>query len=322
MMNDRPRPACPRRPLVVFNPSKAVDPTERKREVLAAMDRAGIPEPRWLETTPEDPGAAMTAAAVADGGDGVFACGGDGTVRACITALAGTGVPLIILAAGTGNLLAGNLDIPEDLDDALALVRDGAIRCIDVGVCGDERFAVMGGLGFDAAMIEGANEHLKSRIGWAAYILSGFRNLRRPAARYRLTFDDGNVVERRAQGVLVGNVGRLEAGLPVLPDARPDDGLIDVAVLAPASLREWAALAARIVARRRPQRRVLETFRTSQVRVEASPAQPIEFDGDACGTKQDVTIRVDPGALRVYAPAVTGDTSPRHPSSPAVGAFR
>jgi len=307
---------------VVFNPSKAADPASRKREILAAIERAGLPEPRWLETTTEDPGTTMTAAGVADGADAVLACGGDGTVRACLSALAGTGVPLAILAAGTGNLLAGNLDIPDDLDQALSLVRDGALRCIDTGSCGDERFAVMGGLGFDAAMIEGADEGLKTRIGWAAYILSGFRNLRRPPALYRLTFDDGTVVERRAQGVLIGNVGRLEAGLPVLPDARPDDGLIDVAVLAPTSLRDWAALGARIVARRRPQRRVLETFRTSRLRIEATPAQPIEFDGDVCGTEHDVTVRVDPGALHVYAPPVKDGAPATLASTPAAEAVR
>lgn len=295
----------PQHPVVIFNPSKADDPARRKDEILAAFQRAGLPVPEWRETTVEDPGADMSASALASGADAVFACGGDGTVRACVTSVAGTGVPLAILAAGTGNLLAGNLDIPDDLDEALALVRAGSVRRIDVGVAGSERFAVMGGLGFDAAMIADADETLKAKIGWAAYILSGVRNLRRPPARYRLTLADGATHERVARGVLVGNVGRLEAGLPVLPDARPDDGLFDVAVLAPVTLRDWAALAIRIVARSRPRRQTFETMRTASLRVQVDPAQPVEFDGDSCATSSDVSIEMLSGALHIFAPVVS-----------------
>ena len=301
-------------PVVIFNPSKTDDPPQRKEDVLAAFRRAGLPVPEWRETTVDDPGADMTAAAVGAGADVVFACGGDGTVRACITALAGTGVPLAILAAGTGNLLAGNLDIPDDLDEAIALVMTGSIRHIDVGVAGPERFAVMGGLGFDAAMIADADETLKAKIGWAAYILSGVRNLRRPPARYRLTLDDGTTRERVARGVLVGNVGRLEAGLPVLPDARPDDGLFDIAVLAPVTLRDWAGLAIRIVARSRPRRQTFETMRSATVRIHVDPAQPVEFDGDSCSTSTDISVELLAGALTVFAPAAApgGSEAPRH----------
>ncbi|GAC1380695.1 MAG: diacylglycerol kinase family protein [Acidimicrobiales bacterium] len=295
----------PQHPVVIFNPSKATDPAARKAEILAAVTVAGLPEPRWLETTVDDPGREMLGAALADGADLVLACGGDGTVRACIAALDGTDVPLAILAAGTGNLLAGNLDIPDDLAAALALVSDATLRRIDVGAAGDERFAVMGGLGFDAAMIADADEDLKARIGWAAYILSGARNLRRPPARYTLTLADGRRVQRTGRGILVGNVGKLEAGIPVLPDARPDDGLLDVAVLAPTTLRDWAALALRVVRHRRPERRMFETFRTASVRVEVDPPQPFELDGDSCGTIGDVTVTLLPGHLRIYAPIDT-----------------
>ncbi|GAC1317625.1 MAG: diacylglycerol kinase family protein [Acidimicrobiales bacterium] len=296
---------APQHPVVIFNPSKATDPAARKAEILAAVAAAGLPEPRWLETTVDDPGREMLGAALAQGADLVLACGGDGTVRACVAALDGSDVPLAILAAGTGNLLAGNLEIPDDLGAALALVSDASLRRIDVGAAGDERFAVMGGLGFDAAMIADADEDLKARIGWAAYILSGARNLRRAPARYTLTLADGRRVERTARGVLIGNVGKLEAGIPVLPDARPDDGLLDIAVLAPATLRDWASLAQRVVRRRRPERRIFETFRTASVRVEVHPPQPFELDGDSCGTTGDVAITLLTHQLRIYAPVDT-----------------
>ncbi|GAC1322111.1 MAG: hypothetical protein NVSMB12_22580 [Acidimicrobiales bacterium] len=109
-------------------------------------------------------------------------------------------------------------------------------------------------------------------------------------------------MQRRARGVLVGNVGKLEAGIPVLPDARPDAGLLDVAGLAPTTMRDWAALALRVVRHRRPEWRMFETFRTASVRVEVDPAQPFELDGDSCGTTADVTVTLLPGHLLIYAP--------------------
>ena len=294
------------RPVVVFNPSKCDDPPSRRAEILEAMGRAGMAEPQWAETTPEDPGRIVTEAALAEGCDLVIACGGDGTVMACVSAVAGSNVPLAILAAGTGNLLASNLDVPADLDEALAVITAGTVRMIDVGASGDVRFAVMGGIGFDAAMLADADETLKAKIGWAAYILSGLRNLRRAPATYRITIDGGTPLTRRAQGVLIGNVGRLEAGLPVLPDAVPDDGVLDVAVLKPRSLWSWTKLAAGVIARRRPDRATLETFTGRRIEITVDRPQPVEYDGDARPPTRDLTIEVLPRGLAVCVP-VRGD---------------
>jgi diacylglycerol kinase family enzyme len=293
----------PSRPVVVFNPSKCDDPDARRAEIVAAMGRAELPVARWADTTPEDSGRQVTEMAVADGCDLVIACGGDGTVMACVSALAGTGIPLAVLAAGTGNLLASNLGIPTDLDEALSVISQGTVRRIDVGASGDIRFAVMAGMGFDAALLADADERLKAKIGWTAYIVSGLRNLRRPPAQYRISLDGGPPLVRRAQGVLIGNVGRLEAGLPVLPDAEPDDGVLDIAILAPRSLWAWAALAARILAHRRPDRSSLETYVARRIEVVADRPQPVEFDGDTQAPSDRLTATVVPQQLQVYVPA-------------------
>ena len=97
------------------------------------MARNGWEPPLWLETTQDDPGVGMCEKAVADGCDVVFVCGGDGTVMAAVTAMAGGDVPLAILPAGTGNLLARNLDLP--INDEAACLRIGIgdrTRAIDV----------------------------------------------------------------------------------------------------------------------------------------------------------------------------------------------
>lgn len=179
-----PRPAV-RRVAVVFNPATSPDDApERKRDLQAALNAAGVEVVVWLETTKQEAGQGLTRQAVEQGVDLVLAAGGDGTVMACVTGLAASDVPLAVLPAGTGNLLALNLDLPSDLDDAVDVALHGDRRQLDVGALdgGADRFVIMSGLGFDAAMLRDANPTLKTRIGALAYVLSGLRQLRRRPA--------------------------------------------------------------------------------------------------------------------------------------------
>ena len=186
-----PQPAV-RRVAVVFNPATSPDGApERKRDLQAALDAAGV-EVVWLETTEQEAGQGLTRQAVEQGVDLVLAAGGDGTVMACVTGLAASDVPLAVLPGGTGNLLGLNLDLPSDLDDAVDVALHGDRRQLDVGALdgGADRFVIMSGLGFDAAMLRDANPTLKTRIGPLAYVLSGLRQLRRRPARFRIRLDD------------------------------------------------------------------------------------------------------------------------------------
>ena len=289
---------------VVFNPATGGGETAgRRRDTRAALERAGL-EVLWLETTREDPGQGLTAKAVAEGVDLVMCQGGDGTVMACVTGLAGTDVPLAVLPGGTGNLLATNFDIPSDLDGAVEVALDGDRARLDVAAMGDDRFVVMGGIGFDAAMLRDADPTLKERVGAVAYVLSGLRHLRRRATRFRLRLDDRGI-ERTGQGVLVGNLGRLQGGLPVMPDARPDDGLLDVAVLQTRTVLDWLALAVRVVLRRPDKDPQLESFQARRIEVDCDRPQPVERDGDPAGTTDHLVIEVVPAALNLCVPRST-----------------
>jgi YegS/Rv2252/BmrU family lipid kinase len=284
---------------VVFNPATGGgDTSGRKRDTQQALEAAG-PDVLWLETTPEDPGQGLTAKAVAEGVDLVMAQGGDGTVMACVTGLAGTDVPLAVLPGGTGNLLATNFDIPADLEGAVDVALHGDRVRLDVAAMDDDRFVVMGGIGFDAAMLRDADPKLKERVGAVAYGVSGFR----------LRLDDRPPLERTGQGVLVGNLGRLQGGLPVMPDARPDDGQLDVAVLQTRTVADWLALAARVLLRRRRKDPQLETFQARRVEVHCDRRQPVERDGDPLDTPRDhLVIEVVPAALTLCVPRSKGHT--------------
>src|SRR4051812_46587740 len=225
-------------------------PKALRERVESFMSHAGWEAPFWLETTADDPGVGMCKQAQEQGCTVVFACGGDGTVMAAATALAGTGVALAILPLGTGNLLARNLDLP--LDDESAALRigvSGATRYIDVGAIENKKFVVMAGLGFDAAIMRDAPERLKKTVGWPAYIVSGAKHLRGRRISVRIIIDSEEPIERRVRTVLVGNVGRLRGGLVLMPNARPDDGVLDVAVLAPRNALDWLRLSGRVLRR-------------------------------------------------------------------------
>ena len=290
---------------VVFNPATGGGGTAgRRRDTQEALEGAGL-EVLWLETTPEEPGQGQTAKAVAEGVDLVMAQGGDGTVMACVTGLAGTDVPLAVLPGGTGNLLATNFDIPSDLDEAVEIALEGDRVRLDVAAMGDDRFVVMGGIGFDAAMLRDADPRLKEHLGAVAYVLSAFKHLRRRAARFRLRLDDRPPIARTGQGVLIGNLGRLQGGLPVMPDARPDDGLLDVAVLQTRTVLDWLALAVRVLLRRRkdPQ---LELFQARRVEIDCDEPQPVERDGDPADPRDHLVVEVVPAALTLCVPRSKG----------------
>lgn len=290
------------RAAMISNPTKHDDAGQLRSVVGAAMSGHGWSEPLWLETTIRDPGEGQAREAVQAGVDLVLACGGDGTVTACAAGVAASGIPLGILPAGTGNLLARNLGLPLDLGDALAVALTGSDRKLDMGVANGRPFVVMAGIGFDAKMLGGASEPLKKRLGWPAYIVSAFRHLRDRPMRVRLRADHAAPLRRRASAVVIGNVGSLQGGLPLLPDAEPDDGSLDLVLLSAHSWGSWLTVAAEVVLRRPASSRVTRTvFR--ELRIELDREQPWQLDGEVMGRTSHLAATVRPGALLLRVPA-------------------
>jgi YegS/Rv2252/BmrU family lipid kinase len=297
----------PPRAAVIVNPIKVGDGVAFRRKVTRALALRGFDEPLWLETREDDAGNAMAKRAIENESDLVLVAGGDGTVRVVCAALAYTGIPVGVIPAGTGNLLARNLHIPLDLDDALERVLEGRDRRIDlVKVHGDEldtdRFAVMAGLGLDAAIISDAPPHLKRQIGWTAYLVSAAKNINHPSVRVRLTLDDDLTIERRVRTVVVGNVGMLQANIPLLPDARPDDGLLDVVVIAPRRVTQWPIVVWRLLTRTNRHDMYLERFTGRKVEITAAVDVQRQLDGDPIGPGRSMTAEIEAGALVARVP--------------------
>ncbi len=292
---------------VVLNPSKVEDPGQFRSIVTGMAADAGWTAPTWHYTTVEDSGTGMAHDAAVDGADLVLVCGGDGTVREVCAELAGTGIPVGIIPAGTGNLLARNLEIPLYLRAAVDVALTGQDRAIDlVEVSGDHledtHFMVMAGMGLDAAMMEGVNEDIKKKVGWPAYVLSGAKALMFPPERIDISVDDGEFTRHRARTVVVGNVGFLQAGMPLLPDAAIDDGLLDVVVLHPRRFLSWIPLALRVLTKRRRTDETINRMTGRTVVLRAHGDVPRQLDGDTVGPGRELRMTCVHGKLLVRVP--------------------
>ena len=290
-----------KRAAVIVHPRKHHDLAGFRADVTKTMTGQGWAEPLWLETSPDDTGERLARMAVESGVDLVISSGGDGTVTACAAGVAGSGIPLGVLPSGTGNLLARNLGLPLQADAALAVALTGAERRLDVGVANGRTFVVMAGIGFDAAMLASVSEKLKMRAGWHAYALSALRHLWDRVTRVEMRVDGGPSMQRWASGVVVGNVGTLQRNIRLLPDAVPDDGILDVAVITAWGVVGWLGVVADVLLLR-PKTTRLTRLTCRELVVDTRRPRPWEVDGEVIGPARQLRVSLRPGDLVVRVP--------------------
>ncbi|TFB88249.1 diacylglycerol kinase [Cryobacterium algoricola] len=329
-MSDATRPTA----AVIYNPTK-VDLPKLRDTVTAEASASGWDETKWFETSVEDVGQGVTAHALEQNVDLVIVAGGDGTVRAVIEAVRGRDVPVALLPSGTGNLFARNLQI--DLTDTPGSIRTaftGHERRIDVGVIRIERedgsrdehaFVVMAGLGLDAKMIANTDEDLKAKAGWVAYVKAIITSLRDPGELHiRFRLDEGAPRRATVHTLIIGNCGSLQANIVLMPEAKLEDGLLDLMMTRPRGVVGWLRLWLTVawtngVVRRTKSGRALigehkndanlhyETAAVFTARF--SKPEEIELDGDGFGKASALKAWIEPGALLMRAPAPTPESS-------------
>jgi diacylglycerol kinase (ATP) len=275
-------------------------------ELRRTLAEAGVTDPLWTEVPKSKRALAAVEEALEDGAELILAWGGDGMVRRCVNALKDTEVPLAIAPAGTSNLFATHLGIERDIGQAVQVALHGDRRRLDVGRFDGERFAVMAGAGFDAAMIK-ASDELKDRLGRAAYVVGGASKLDSETFEARIKIDGTRWYEGPASCILVGNVGELFGGIEVFADAQPDDGKLDVGVLTsegPVQLVRAAARTAVGSAERSPFVRVTQG---RKVRVKLDRKVRYELDGGDRKKVKSFKVDVEPGAITVCVPRGAGN---------------
>ncbi|MCH1882080.1 diacylglycerol kinase family protein [Agrococcus sp. ARC_14] len=310
---------------IVFNPVKL------SRDELAPQIETAQPldwsEPLWLETGADDGGESAVREALDAGIDLLIIAGGDGTVRIGADLVTGSGVPLAIIPAGTGNLLARNLGIDvASLRNAVRTAYEGEEREIDLGELEMESpegersrhaFAVMVGFGLDAEMIEATDDDLKKKVGWLAYIDAAGRVISSlDKVRVQVKLDDQRTGRHTVNTMLIGNCGTIQNGLVLLPDAAVDDGMLDIALIRPRGVRGWFQVAGYVMRNntlvsklRRKQGKGKQRTgaalgygqaKTTIARLEEP--RVVQVDGDVVGKAVALRATIREDALRVRVP--------------------
>lgn len=278
---------------VVVNPVGDPDTADELIERLKA--RTDI---RVAETAEDDPGKGMTEELVADGHSIVVAAGGDGTVRACAEALAGTEVPLVVLPLGTGNLLAANLDLPHSVNGVLEVVFDGVDVEIDVGRANGEAFLVMAGFGLDTTIMESTEQASKDRIGPLAYVMTALAHLGDDPVSATVTIGDAPPSELSVATCLAGNMGRVLGALDVFPEALWDDGALDILAITAEGLAEWSLAAGEALTSVEEGKHV-SRWRTPRAMIRFRSPTPYQIDGEARGEVERIDLETEQRALKV-----------------------
>lgn len=316
---------------IIFNPvSGQGDPQQRKEAIAAAFAAHGY-RCIHFETTPEEGAAQHTRSALADEPDVVAVSGGDGTVVEVMAALIGTQIPLIVLPSGTGNLLAHNLNLPLDTHAAAVAALNGTPQSLDLAqltVLTDAagkaaspdksfHFAISAGAGFDANVIRDTTRDAKNKFGLLAYLFAATKNLYRRPVLARIFLDESSrPLRRRARSVMVANMGKIQGGVAVVPDARSDDGFLDVTILKAETLTDWLRLIWSALRRRLHEDSSIEFKRCRTVRVELSRPQALQYDGEEIeGRVRSFAATVVPAAVYLLMPNSEKDADSADESS-------
>ncbi len=271
-------------------------------ELRRELERQGVADPVWVEVQKSRFAPKQVKRVLADGADLLFVWGGDGTVQRSIDAMGGSETPLAILPAGTANLLATNLGIPQDIEQAVRIGLYGARRKLDVGRFNGERFAVMAGAGFDAAMIRQADGTLKDRFGRAAYVWTGSQNLRVKPFKAKIEVDGAPWYTGAASCILFGNVGRLFGGVEVFHDARPDDGRLELGVVNADGVTDWMRAIARTAVGQSERSPLVQATTAKRIKVKLNRKVIYEIDGGDREKVRSFTVKVQPAAITFCLP--------------------
>ncbi|MDO8881113.1 MAG: diacylglycerol kinase family lipid kinase [Coriobacteriia bacterium] len=285
---------------IVINPAAG-----QPQPVLSILnDTLGEAGLEWDVAVTHTSGDGFAAArqAADEGYDLVCAYGGDGTVAEVAAALVGSSTPMGVLPGGTGNALADDLGIPDDLEAAAALIASQAydLRSVDVGRVGDTLFVLRVTMGFETSMVEDATRELKGKYGWLAYAFAGLKALTDPPnAMYRVEVD-GESHEAEGLACIVANSASTGVmGMKLSDEVDVSDGQLDVIIAESTNLATLAGSAADAAGGSEP--RSFCRWRGTTIKVESTPAQSVLVDGED-GGETPVVVSILPGAIKIAVP--------------------
>ena len=306
---------------VIFHPSKI-----SLEKIRAAFSKAGYKDLNFYPSDTETGGLKITKQAIEGGANHIVVAGGDGTVRACVQAVFEEEAPVTLglVPIGTGNILARNLKLPiTNLDKCIRRAVTGDAYEIDLGVAkalnaqgefSKLYFTGIAGIGMDARIMQRTQPELKRRVGWIAYIEGGFRSLPLKFEKFEVLVDDLTPKSLKSYSILIGNAGWLPGQISMMPDARLDDGKLDVAAIGPRKIWNWVDFFARVTWQNKVVRplalgrkwmdqtanlKTIENLGGSRIRVKPHHPSPLQLDGDVIGEVLEVDFSLQHRALKI-----------------------
>lgn len=288
------------RAFVVLNPNSGRADTDKLRELLAAR----LAEHGWAydihEITGDEDVAAIVRAECERGADLVIAAGGDGTVASVVNGVWQTSASIGIIPAGTGNLLARAMNIPNAVEPALDLiVADHALQALDLMQIDEQVFVLDVSVGISARAMRDTPSTQKQRFGMLAYVWPMVRDLVRIRRRSFALKIDGQRTQVRASEILIAN--------GAFPQAAPEDfndQSFNVYVLSARGLPDFLHMIWAFVRRAWHEQTALRTITVRQsITIEAlRQPQPTQADGEPLGSTP-ITVRLVPSAVHLIVPA-------------------
>jgi diacylglycerol kinase (ATP) len=271
--------------------------TTATADVEAVLDQVGI-EAEVVESASASQASRLAAEAVRKRYPAVVAVGGDGTMGVIASELLGSSTALGVLPGGSVMNIPRMLGVPRDLAAAATVLATGVVRKIDVGEARGQPFFESASVGMNAAMFREAQRFEDGdrmsilRAFWVAF--------RYRPARMQIELDDA-IIRTRALTVTVSNGPYTGTGMTVAPDARLDDGCLDIRVFEHFSKWELIRHFASIAFGRRRYVPHISTYRSRFARISSRHPLPARADSRDLGTTP-VEFRVLPGALQVIVP--------------------
>ncbi len=288
---------------IIINPAAGKDETIL-RTINASLKEAGI---KWEASITHEAGDAtrLAKAAAREGVDALAVYGGDGTLMEAISGLIGSDIPLAILPGGSANVMATELGLPTDLEEACMLLGHGPLemKTIDVGQFDKRYFMIRISLGFEADVVKGADRQTKNKIGIFAYFLSAAAAMKiTRKAVYHLKID-GQEHEVEGLACVIANTGNLGfSNISLDKHIDVSDGSLDVVVVRKANLSLLKLIIVTFLKRQRPDNlELVEHWQGKDISVSSSPRQAIQCDGEILKSIP-LHIKVIPGAIKVLVP--------------------
>jgi diacylglycerol kinase (ATP) len=278
---------------IILNPRAQ---SERADAFVDELHRLA-PEAEIRLTTMAGDARRLASEAARDGFRKVVAAGGDGTVNEVVNGLAGTDVELGVLPVGTMNVFAKEHGLPDTLADAWAVVRAGRIREIDLAAANGAHFIQLAGIGLDAQIVKETTWESKKSLGPLSYLLSAASVAARTPPVIVVEAAGG---KHEGSFVLVGNGRYYGSKVILFPEAKPDDGLLDILIFKNLGYLDIARYLGGVLLGKHTGLSDVTYFQAPEAHVQSAEEVPVEVDGELSGCVP-VHFRMT-GRLRVLVP--------------------